>query len=299
MKNRIAIDLGGTKTEVLLSGENPLDEIIRKRVPTGQEFGYEHILTQTTDLIQEVRQKCSSPPKIGIGIPGTISPKNGLIKNSNSQCLIGQPFQKDLEQILKQAVVMENDANCFALAEATYGAGQGKELVLGIIMGTGMGGGIIHQGKIWKGKSGIGGEWGHSTVNFQGPQCWCGRRGCLEAYLSGPAIEAHYLELAGKQLPLAAIYQDWERGEVIAREVLDEMLMIFGEGLANLICSFDPDLVVIGGGVSNLPILYQEGVKEVEKRLFDEGLTTPIVQNQLGDSAGIYGAALLADALEG
>ena len=298
MKKRIALDLGGTKTEIILCGENPLEVILKKRVPTGQDLGYGHILTQTIELIQEFRQECEKPPSIGIGIPGTISPLSGLIKNSNSQCLIGKPFQEDLQQALGQKIFMENDANCFALAEATYGAGQGKELVLGVIMGTGMGGGIIHQGKIWKGASGIGGEWGHSTVDYQGPKCWCGRRGCLESYLSGPALEAHYQKISGNPIPLAEIYQKWLAGDLIAREVLDEMLMIFGEGLANIISSFDPDLVVIGGGVSNLPILYKEGVAQVEKRLFDDRLTTPIVQNQLGDSAGIYGAALLADLME-
>ncbi len=295
MKFRIGLDLGGTKTEVILTTENPLELIAKKRIPTEQEKGYAHILKQTAALLQEMIARSPSPPSLGVGIPGNLSLQTNRVKNSNTACLIHQPFLRDLEGELNRKVHMENDANCFALAEALYGAGKGKNLVLGVILGTGVGGGIVFQGQLFKGPNGIAGEWGHSTLDYHGRDCWCGRKGCLETYLSGPAMEQRYRELSGKPLALIEIEQRRLAGEPAALQLTQESLKLFGEAMANLIVCFDPDVLVLGGGVSNLPWLYTQGLAEVEKRLFDEALTTKIVKNQLGDSAGVYGAALLGE----
>jgi len=294
MKQRIGIDLGGTKTEIILTKEDPLEVIHRKRVPTGQEKGYPFMVRQIAGLVKDYLKNCSSPPSIGIGIPGTLNRKTGLVRNANTQCLIGQPFQKDLEQAIGLPVAVENDANCFALSEALFGAGKGHGQVMGIIMGTGMGGGLVNQGNLWAGSMGIAAEFGHSTINYNGPLCWCGNRGCLEMYLSGTAAEANYQQKTGSFVKLAQIYQTSLTGDdLAATETLDDLVTYFGLGISNLISCFDPDIVVIGGGVSNLPLLYDRGVDAVKSHIFNDELSTPIVQNRLGDSSGVYGAALL------
>ncbi|MDT8448234.1 MAG: ROK family protein [bacterium] len=295
MKRRIGIDLGGTKTEVLLSEQNPLEVIERKRVPTGQEKGYGFIVEQIAGLVKDFLKVCDEPPAIGIGIPGTLNHKTGLVRNANTQCLIGQPFKADLEKAIGQPVYVENDANCFALSEALFGAGKGYGRVMGIIMGTGMGGGLVENGRIWSGSMGIAAEFGHSTINYNGPECWCGNKGCLEMYISGSGAERHYKELTGQTKKLAQIYADFEAGEGAAQECINTLLFHFGLGLGNLITCFDPDVVVIGGGASNLPILYDQGVAQIRSHIFNDELTTPILKNQLGDSSGVFGAALLAD----
>jgi len=289
----LGIDLGGTKTEIVAIGQKPLQVLERQRIPTNQAGGYGAILDDLVRLVEDFRRLAPGPVSIGMGIPGTLDPQSGLVKNANSQCLIGHPLGADLAQRLGQEVALANDANLFAWAEAVEGAGQGQDLVLGIILGTGMGGGIAVQGKIHQGVHGIAGEWGHSTIDLQGRPCWCGRRGCLEQYLSGPAVEAHYRQLAGRAASLAEIDHLALAGEAAAMLVMGEFLQVYGEALANLINIFDPDCIVLGGGVSNLPRLYNEGRAEVAKRVFDGELTTPILQNQLGDSAGVYGAAWL------
>ncbi len=289
----IGIDLGGTKIEGIVAKKGTTKAISRMRIPTHAKNGYSAIVQSTAKLICDLQANQDSKLTIGIGIPGTIDSETGLIKNANTQCLIGQPFQKDLETLLKQKVAVKNDANCFALAEALQGAGKGKELVLGVIMGTGMGGGMVHKGRIWEGPNSIAGEWGHASINYQGRPCWCGRKGCLETYLSGPAIEAQYLKLSGNKKSLPEIYLSYIEKEQTALHVLTEFLEIFGEAMANLINTFDPNIIVLGGGVSNLPILYNLGIQEVEKRIFNDHLTTDIVQNKLGDSAGVWGAAFL------
>ncbi len=295
MKQRIGIDMGGTKTEIMLTGSNPQEILQRKRVPTRQEKGYTFIIEQTANLIKDYVKLCDEDPLIGIGIPGSVNPETNLVRNANTVCLNGNPLKIDLEERVQLPIFVENDANCFALSEALLGAGKGKDIVIGLIMGTGMGGGIIKNGKIWSGRHGIAGEFGHTSIDMNGRDCWCGEKGCLERYISGPALEKQYREESGQELGLREIVERFEKGEDhFAKKVIEDFLMFFGRGIANVITAFDPDLVVIGGGVSNIPYLYTTGVEYVSRQVFSDHFTTPIVKNQLGDSSGIFGAALLA-----
>ena len=202
--NKVGIDLGGTKIEGILLNEN-FDEITRKRIPTNQDQGYDSILKSILSLIQDLRLKSNSETSIGICTPGIISKDTGLLKNSNTQCLIGKPLKDDLENMLKQKISMENDANCFALAEATLGAGKNFNVVFGVIMGTGVGGGIVIRKQIHSGHSNIAGEWGHHCIRPDGNSCYCGKNGCIETYVSGPALERYWTKLTYKTEPLHEI----------------------------------------------------------------------------------------------
>lgn len=296
---RIGIDLGGTKTEIILTTDDPFEVLHRKRVPTSQEKGYHFIIEQLANLIIEFRDLASDKTVVGMGIPGSINVKTGLVRNSNTQCLIGKRLKVDLEKKVNQAVWVENDANCFALSEARAGAGKGHKVVLGVIMGTGMGGGIVYNGELWSGLQGIAAEWGHTTIDIHGPLCWCGQRGCLEMYLSGTGISRMYKEKTGSVKSAEEIFSLFERQtDSNATEVIEEFLYYFGRGMANLINTIDPNLIVIGGGVSNLAILYDKGIEQTKNQLFNTELDTPIVKNCLGDSSGIFGAAILADNLQ-
>ncbi len=199
---KIGIDLGGTKTEGVLL-DNSLKIIERKRVPTVQD--YKKIIETISSLVNDLRSKASEKTTIGVCTPGVISKKIGLIKNSNTQCLIGMPLQKDLEKKLGQKVLMENDANCFAMAEAQLGAAKNYGVVFGVIMGTGVGGGIVINGKLYRGRSNIAGEWGHHVIQPNGNKCYCGKSGCVETYISGPALERRWKVLTGKAQPLPTI----------------------------------------------------------------------------------------------
>ena len=286
---RIGIDLGGTKIEGICLDEN-LKVIQRKRIPTNQQNGYSSIVKSIASLIPDVAKDIDEYT-IGVCAPGAISKKTGLIKNSNTQCLIGMPLKEDLEKSLGKNITMENDANCFAMAEAKMGAGVGYGVVFGVIMGTGVGGGIIFDGKIHRGRTNIAGEWGHHTLHQNGNQCYCGKLGCVETYISGPALEKRWFELTSRNETLSTIiqntthknYQEWKK------EFLDN----FGTSLANVIDILDPDAVVLGGGVSNVDFLYTEGRQSVYGSVFSDLVDTPILQNKLGDSAGVFGAALL------
>ena len=205
----------------------------------------------------------------------------------------GQPLKSDLERILGRKIEIQNDANCFAMAEALFGAGKGRKLVFGVIMGTGCGGGIVHQGEVITGPQGIAGEWGHMSIAPDGPLCYCGQRGCVETYISGGGLEARYAEQFGQKRPFKEITKDYYAGEPKAVGFMKIFFRNFGRSLANLIDVLDPDVVVLGGGVSNFDALYTEGVAEVAKYVFSDGFETPIVKHQLGDSAGVIGAALI------
>ncbi|HEY8111235.1 MAG TPA: ROK family protein, partial [Candidatus Nitrosotenuis sp.] len=233
----------------------------------------------------------ASDYSLGICTPGAISKKTGMIKNSNTQCLIGMPLKNDLEKILGKKVAMENDANCFAMAEATMGAAVGYHMVFGVIMGTGVGGGIIIDGKIHKGRTNIAGEWGHHTLHQNGNRCYCGKSGCVETYISGPALEKKWFEITGKKEPLVTIVRNFDGtgGDTWKKEFLDN----FGIGLANVIDILDPDVIVLGGGISNIDFLYTDGRDSVYDKVFSDLVDTPILKNKLGDSAGVFGAALL------
>ena len=286
--SRIGIDLGGTKTEGIILNDN-LEPIERKRIPTPQN-DYNAILNSVVDLVNDLKTK-TNDSTIGICTPGAISKKTGLIKNSNTQCLIGMPLKEDLEKALGQKVSMENDANCFAMAEAKMGAAKDYDVVFGVIMGTGVGGGIVINKKIHHGRTNIAGEWGHHTLHQNGNKCYCGKNGCVETYISGPALEKRWNELTGKKDSLPQIIQNFDDDKAIQWK--NEFLHNFGTALANVIDILDPDAIVLGGGVSNVSFLYDEGKKAVYDSVFSDLVDTPILKNQLGDSSGVFGASLL------
>jgi fructokinase len=295
---RIGIDLGGTKIEgVVLDPRG--GEVFRKRIATQQEHGYDHILDRIHVLYRELTAAIGQQPHtFGLGAPGAVSPRTGQLKNSNTLCLNGRPLKTDLERLLGRNIGMQNDANCFALAEALHGAGRGGRLVFGVIMGTGCGGGIVHNGQLIVGPQGIAGEWGHTSIDPNGPACYCGQRGCVETYISGGGAEARYAERFGVQRRFTEIARAYGQGDPSAVEFMKDFFRHFGRSLANLIDVLDPDVVVLGGGVSNFPALYTEGVAEVARQVFSDSLETPIVQHQLGDSAGVIGAALIGTTSE-
>ena len=288
--NRIGIDLGGTKIEGILTDEN-YKTITRKRIPTNQEEGYNSILESIKNLILELVQESNDKVSIGICTPGALSLGTGLIKNSNTQCLIGKDLQNDLKNILHYNVSIENDANCFALAEAKLGAGKNSNLVFGIIMGTGVGGGIIIDGKIHHGRTNIAGEWGHHCLHPEGNICYCGNKGCVETYISGPALEKKWSNLTNQNQLLPEIIKSSDNPNFLnwKRSFLDD----FGLSLANVIDILDPDMIILGGGVSNIDFLYDEGKNSIYEKVFSDIVDTPITKNELGDSAGVFGACML------
>ncbi len=265
----------------------------RERRPTGSAHGYDHIIEEVARLVDSCRQYAPGCEAIGIGTPGSVSLRTGLMKNCNTTCLNGRRLREDLEGRLGLAVRLENDANLFALAEAQLGAGRGAELVFGVILGTGVGGGIVYRGELVAGHQRLAGEWGHHTIAEDGPPCYCGHRGCVETFLSGPAVERRYKERTGEELSMGQIFDKYRTGDAQARGVVEQFLARFGRALANVIDILDPDVIVLGGGLSNLDELYSEGRAAIEQRVFNDELRTPIVRNQLGDSAGVIGAALL------
>ena len=324
----IGVDLGGTKIEAVVFDRRALGVIERMRVATERDRGYDAIVETAAHLIFEIGKKAGIDvvaTPIGVGMPGSVTRRTGLVKNSNTVVLNGRPFRDDLARRVGRPIAFANDANCFALAEARLGAGRphASGIVFGVIMGSGVGGGIVIGGKIWEGLQSIAGEWGHHAVApvwtgrsaqngavaeasamsvaangtshvVLGPRpvCYCGQTGCLELYLGGPFLEAEYERRAFALRPLAEIAAR-RNDDVHAAAVIDEALEAFGRGLANVIDVLDPSAVVLGGGVSNLDVFYTEGVERVKKYVFNDELETPIVRHQVGDSAGVLGAALL------
>ena len=294
----LGIDLGGTKIEgiVLKSKENP-KEIIRHRINTEEEKGYSQVINNIKSLVNHIENKINYKFKrLGIGTPGTIDPETGLLKNSNSQCLNGMPIQKDLAKTLDKVILIQNDANCFALAETLLGSVKDQypnaKNVFGIIIGTGVGGGVIIDGKTVYGNQGIGGEWGHTIVTDNGDDCYCGKRGCVESVISGRALQIYYTKISGKKLKLEEIYAKKD-SDNHAKETFERLITHFGKGLSNVVNIIDPDVIVLGGGLSNIDELYTEGYDELKKYVFNPTFNTPILRPKLGDSAGVYGAALL------
>lgn len=300
MKPLWGIDLGGTKIEgiVIESAENP-NVLSRIRVPTEKHMGYDHLVNQFKVLVDMMAKESGyKPDRIGIGTPGTIEPSNGLLKNSNTTVLNGQPLRKDIEDLLGIPVKMANDANCFAVAETIMGVVKEHdpkaEVVFGIIMGTGVGGGIVVNGQVLQGKHGIAGEWGHNFLDLDGGTCYCGKVGCVETIISGPALERYYTRLTGTHLPLKEIYAQYKKGgNANAEATMGRLLTYFGKAVANLINILDPDCIVLGGGVGNIDLLYEEGIKHVAKHVFNPRVDTLFLKPKLGDSAGVFGAALL------
>ena len=287
---RLGIDLGGTKIECAIL--DPSGRVlVRERVPTEAEKGLAHILGNIKKIIDKVTTSVPSGFSIGIGTPGSISMKTGLLRNSNTQCLNGQPLKELLQDELKQEVHVENDANCFALAEATYGAGRDCRVVLGVILGTGCGAGIVVDRKIYTGVNKIAGEFGHHTVSYEnGRLCWCGSKGCVETYVSGSGIEAQYLKKTGNRDTAKNILSSsCEEACNLKRE----FYAMLGVSLGNVCNILDPDIIVIGGGLSNHEPLYKIVRKHIKNHTFSDAFMTAFVKNRLGDSAGVIGAAIL------
>lgn len=288
MLHKIGIDLGGTKTEIIVLDET-LNVLERKRVPTPKD-NYEKIIQNIVNLVNDVSQNISDF-SVGVCCPGAISKNTGLIKNSNTQCLIGKSLKKDLENKLKKNISIENDANCFALSESKMGAGIGFDFVFGVILGTGVGGGIVIHNSLHCGRTNIAGEWGHHTLHQNGNFCYCGKSGCAETYLSGPSLEKRWNQLTGLTQSMPEIINNLD--SEIGKSWKNEFLENFGYGLANVIDILDPDAIIIGGGLSNIDFLYDEGKNSIYSKVFSDIVETPILKNKLGDSSGVFGAALL------
>ena len=294
------IDLGGTKTEgVILTSIDDAIPIIRRRIDTHKEKGYGHILDNICFLIDRMSKESGlSPRRIGIGTPGIKDPLLHTMINCNTTALNGRYLQSDLEKKLGIPVLLENDANCFALAEAHWGIVKRDfpeaRIVFGIIMGTGVGGAIIINKQVWAGKHGIAGEWGHNFLDESGGACYCGKSGCVETVLSGPALENFYFKISGSHLTLKEIVcKNISAGDAHTRAVIDRLHEFFGKGVAAVINLLDPDVIVIGGGVGNIDSLYNEGIESIKKYIFNTRMDTPVVKPILGDSAGVFGAAAL------
>lgn len=283
---RLGIDIGGTKIEgIVIAGDG--QPLKRERVPTEAVHGYRHILGQIENLYHQLIQGKEDDLIVGVCTPGSLSAATDRLKNSNTVCLIGEPIKEDIEAIVGRPVTMDNDANCFAQAEATLGSAKGFYTVFGVIMGTGVGGGICMNGKVHKGHQYLAGEWGHTILYPGGNLCYCEKLGCVETYISGPALEKRYTQLTGDIKSLKEIAKD------PPPDFKEEFLENFGMAMSNVVNILDPDIIVLGGGVSNIDFLYSEGPAHVEKFCFNETLQTPIVKNKLGDSAGVFGAAYL------
>lgn len=287
------IDLGGTKIEIAILKDFDNEPILRKRCGTEAEHGYAHILGQIERLVASAVEETGlgRPSKIGIGTPGIADPRSKLMKNCNTVCLNGQPLHSDLENILGCEIAMANDANCFALAEALMGAGRGAEVVFGVILGTGVGGGVVVRGQVINGLHGIGGEWGHNQFSPDAPDCYCGHKGCIEKVLAGPALENWYFEQTGERLSLKEIAAS---GRKEARDTMDRLCTGLGRMLGTVVNLIDPNVIILGGGVGQIDEIYDRVPAELAKHVFNDYCETPIVKPMLGDSAGVFGAALLA-----
>ncbi|MFP6705361.1 MAG: ROK family protein [Alphaproteobacteria bacterium] len=295
---RIGIDLGGTKIEALVLGDDGT-ELIRQRVPTPQG-DYQGIVMAIRDLVAAVMTgRGGEDIPLGVTIPGVISPATGLIKNANSICLIGKPFDRDLADALGRSVRLANDANCFTLSEASDGAARGAGSVFGVIIGTGTGGGIVVGGRLHEGPNLIAGEWGHAPLPWPddderpGPPCYCGNTGCIETFLSGPALSRDFMAATGVDLKahkVAELAADYDQEAEACMARYERRL---AKSLAMVICILDPEVIVMGGGVSNIDRLYDNVPALWGGFAFSDQLSTKLVKAKHGDSSGVRGAAWL------
>lgn len=291
MAHRIGIDLGGTKIEIAVL--DPASGIaLRRRIDTPP--AYHGVVTAIAGLVRAAESVLGVQASVGVGIPGVVSPATGLVKNANSQILIGHALDQDLAAALARPVRVENDANCFALSEAADGAGAGHRCVFGVIMGTGCGGGVIVDGRVLSGRNRVAGEWGHTPLpwprgdEWPQPPCWCGQTGCLELYLSGTGLARSC------GMPNAAtVERRAAEGDDAAVAALDRHADRLARGLAVVVNILDPDVIVLGGGVSNMPQLYERVPVLLGRYVFSDALTTPVLRNRHGDSSGVRGAAWL------
>lgn len=295
------IDFGGTKIEgIILQSSDDFSELLRIRVPTESHMGYRHILDQFKLLLSQMEVEAGYRPKrIGVATPGTYIPQIGMMKNCNTVMVNGQDLKQDLEDILNLKINLANDANCFALAETKLGIVKEKfpeaQVVFGIILGTGVGGGLVVHGQVIHGKHGIGGEWGHNYLyHGEGKLCYCGKTGCNEQILSGPALEDFYQQQTGTKMPLKEINQRAKDGnDPVANNTINRLTEGFAKALSVIINIVDPDVIVMGGGVSHIDAIYQDVMLPLKEMIFNHEFDTPLVKAKLGDSAGVFGAALL------
>jgi len=294
---RLGIDLGGTKIEIIALA-NDGHEVLRRRVPTPQG-DYPATLDTLTDLVRTTEAELGQSGTLGIGIPGAISAISGRIKNANSTCLIGHALQQDLEHRLARPIRLMNDANCFALSEATDGAAAGAKTVFGVILGTGVGGGIVIDGQVLQGANAIAGEWGHNPLPSPGladlplPPCYCGRQGCIETYLSGPGLARDHAQATGQSMDGETIARLAERGDNACEATLQRYEERLARALAGVINLLDPEVIVLGGGLSNLQRLYRNVPRLWGPNVFSDEVRTRLLPNRHGDSSGVRGAAWL------
>ena len=291
---RLGIDLGGTKIEIVALADDRT-ELLRRRVaaPRGE---YRPTLLAVAGLVEDAEHRLGQTGSVGIGIPGAESRVTGLIKNANSTWLIGQPLRHDLQTLLQREVRLANDANCFALSEATDGAATGAAVVFGVILGTGVGGGIVVHGKVLDGANGIAGEWGHNRLPGDEPDwpaCYCGRNGCIEAFLSGPGLQRDHEKANGEILDPGEIAARAAAGDAACEATLRRYEQRLARALAQVINILDPDVVVLGGGLSNLERLYANVPKLWGAQVFSDAVATRFLKNRHGDASGVRGAAWL------
>lgn len=296
----IGVDLGGTKIESILLDIDGR-ELARRRCPTPR--GSAHAIVEAIAAeVRALEAGRGAPLPVGIGTPGSLSPVSGLLRNSNTTELNGYALREALQQALARPLAMANDADCLALSEAHDGAAAGATVVFGVIVGTGTGGGLVAHGHLLAGANGIGGEWGHNPLPWpapgegrdDGPPCWCGKRGCIETFLSGPGFAADHARLTGVTADAAAVVAAARNGEALAQRSLTRYLDRFARALASVINIVDPDVVVIGGGMSNIDELHEALPRQLPRWVFSDSLATRIVRAQHGDSSGVRGAARLA-----
>jgi fructokinase len=297
-KHILGIDLGGTKIEAaLIPADDPTRPLARLRLPTEAHLGYDHIVSQIIKLCDMVKNHTGAelPDAIGIGTPGITDPRTGTMKNSNTTCLIGRPLHKDLETGLGRSIIMTNDANCFALAEATWGAARGYNNIFGVIMGTGVGAGIVINGKIVEGRHGIAGEWGQIILDPSGPASVYGTRGTIESHISGTGLQNYYKSLCGEDRKLPDIVARARLGQdKAAVDTLEMLKEKFSQAIIIIMNVLDPEAIVLGGGVGNVEELYSEEVrKKIARYMFNDRFESALLKPALGDSAGVFGAAML------
>jgi fructokinase len=301
---RIGVDLGGTKIEAVALGRGSVERA-RLRVPSPRE-GYDSVIRECAALVSAVEAEAGGGARaVGVGIPGSLSPATGLVRNANFTVLNGRPLDRDLARATGREVRVENDANCFALAEAMAGAGQGAAVVFGVILGTGVGGGIVVDGRVLPGANLIAGEWGHNPLpapeaaELPGPPCYCRRTGCIEVWCSGPGLAADHARVTGETLDAQAIAARAADGDAGARATLERHLSRLARALAGMVNILDPQAIVLGGGLSNLSHLYERLPEAMRPHVLSDVSATPVLRNRLGDSAGVIGAAWLWPEAEG
>jgi fructokinase len=296
-KMRIGIDLGGTKIEALAIDDKGT-ELARHRVDTPRD-DYQGTIMAMVELVRRLESETGRRGTVGAGIPGTISRISGLVKNANSTWLNGRPLDRDLAAALGREVRVANDANCFAVSEATDGAAAGAQVVFGVILGTGCGGGVAIGGRVHAGSNGVAGEWGHNPLpwpkpeEYPGPACYCGKRGCMEMWVSGTGIALDYEKATGRKCSTQSIVREFESGEQQAVAAVERFEDRLARGLAQVINILDPDVIVVGGGVSSVKHIYEAVPKKLPAYVFGGEVSTPLVQARYGDSSGVRGAAWL------